>query len=182
MIYTCICILVCLKKSHTKNMRTNSKVTRTLMPINKGIFLCIFRSSVAAKLVVGRGRSRKIEKEGGGDPDACEAWPMGHAPPRPGTIFAFLFSEVAYSAFSGKNSAQNLINYKVINSNDKLLSVSTDPLNILRECCYTNLLMISFNYMSTKGGGGGGGSGPPGPTPGSAPELHSEWRNAMSVC
>ena len=54
---------------------------------------------------------------------------------------------VAFSAFSGKNSAQNLINYikiltAIINSYQSC-SNSNDPLNILHECCDTNLLMIS---------------------------------------
>ena len=74
----------------------------------------------------------------------------------PGKFLHFLFSEIAFSAFSGKNSAQNLINYikiltAIINSYQSC-SNSNDPLNILHECCDTNLLMISFNYMSTKRG------------------------------
>ena len=78
-------------------------------------------------------------------------------PPPPGKFLHFLFSEVAFTAFSGKNSAQNLINYikiltAIINSYQSR-SNSNDPLNILHECCDTNLLMISFNYMSTKRGG-----------------------------
>ena len=44
-------------------------------------------------------------------------------------------------------------------------SNSNDPLNILHECCDTNLLMISFNYMSTKRG-----VRTPWTPPGSAPE------------
>ena len=86
-----------------------------------------------------------------------ESVPSGHAPHPTGNFLHFLFSEVAFSAFSGKNSAQNLINYITIltariNSYQSC-SKSNDPLNILHECCYTNLLMISFNYMSTKRGG-----------------------------
>ena len=90
---------------------------------------------------------------------------LGHAPHPHGNFLHFLFSDVAFSAFSGKTSAQNLINYikiltAIINSYQSC-SNSNDPLNILHECCDTNLLMISFNYMSTKRGG----SGPPGPPP-----------------
>ena len=46
--------------------------------------------------------------------------------------------------------------YKNFNSNNNSYlscSNSNDPLNILHECCDTNLLMIPFNYMSTKRGG-----------------------------
>ena len=97
--------------------------------------------------------------------------PSRTCPPPPGNFLHFLFSEVAFSAFSGKNSAQNLINYikilTAILNFYQSCSNSNDPLNILHECCDTNLLMISFNYMSTKRGG----SGPPGPPPtGSAPD------------
>ena len=111
---------------------------------------------------------------------------MPPSPPPPGKVLHFLFSEVAYSAFSGKNSAQNLINYKVFNSNDKLLSDSTDLLNILRECCYTNLWMISFNYMSTKRGGPDPLDPPPPPPPlGSAPASsvlsHSILKRSSAV-
>ena len=98
-----------------------------------------------------------------------ESVPSRTCPP-PRKFLYFLFSEVAFSAFSGKNSAQNLINYikiltAIINSYQSC-SNSNDPLNILHECCDTNLLMISFNYMSTKRGG----PDPLDPPPGSAPE------------
>ena len=114
--------------------------------------------SIQQNLVLETGRSRKIERGGGGGgPDAHKMCPLGHAPHPPGNFLHFLFCEVAFSAFSGKNSAQNLINYikfltAVINSYQSC-SNSNDPLNILHECCDTNLLMISFNYMSTKRGG-----------------------------
>ena len=94
----------------------------------------------------------------------------------PGNFLHFLFSEVAFSAFSGKNSAQNLINYikfltAIINSYQSC-SNSNDPLNILHKCCDTNL---SFNYMSTKKGGGGGPD-PLDPHPGSAPATTCSTR------
>ena len=80
--------------------------------------------------------------------------PSRTCPPPPGNYLHFLFSEVAFSAFSGKNSAQTLINYiKFLINSYQSCSNSNDPLNILHECCDTNLLMISFNYMSTKRGG-----------------------------
>ena len=91
-----------------------------------------------------------------------ESVPSRTCPHPSGNFLHFLFSEVTFSAFSGKNSAQNLIKFltAIINSYQSC-SNSNDPLNILHECCDTNLLMISFNYMSTKRGG----SGPPGPPP-----------------
>ena len=100
-----------------------------------------------------RGRSRKIERRGS---RCTQSVPCRIFPPPPGNYLHFFFSEVG--AFSGKNSAQNLINYikiltAIINSYQSC-SNSNDPLNILHECCDTNLLMISFNYMSTKRGGG----------------------------
>ena len=100
----------------------------------------------------------QIQENRKGGPDVRKACPLGHAPHPPGNFLHFLFSEVAFSAFSGKNSAQNLINYikiltAIINSYQSC-SNSNDPLNILHECCDTNLLMISFNYMSTKRGEG----------------------------
>ena len=90
-------------------------------------------------------------------------------PTPPGNCLHFLFSVVAFSAFSGKNSAQNLINYikiltAIINSYQSC-SNSNDPLNILHECCDTSLLMISFNYMSTKRGRGLDPLDPPPPPP-----------------
>ena len=109
---------------------------------------CLSAPDAPAKTnMVSRGRSRKIER---GGPDARKACPLGN-------FLHFVFSEVAFSAFSGKTSAQNLINYikfltAIINSYQSC-SNSNDPLNILHECCDTNLLMISFNYMSTKRGG-----------------------------
>ena len=107
-----------------------------------------------------RGRSRKIERVG---PDTCEGGPdacLGGSggmppppPPPPRKFLHFLFSEVAFSAFSGKNSAQNLIKFirfltAMINSYQSC-SNSTDLLNILYECCDTNLLMISRGQFST---------------------------------
>ena len=102
--------------------------------------------------------------------------PSRTCPPPPGKFLHFFFSEVTFSAFSGKNSAQNLINYikiltAIINSYQSC-SNSNDPLNILHECCDTNLLMISFNNMSTKRGG----SGPPGPPPLDLPLLSGYWQ------
>ena len=102
-----------------------------------------------------QGQIQENRKEGG--PDARKACPLGHTPHPLEKILHFLFSEVAFTAFSGKTSAQNLINYikfltAIINSYQSR-SNSNDPLNILHECCDTNLLMISFNYMSTKRGG-----------------------------
>ena len=57
--------------------------------------------------------------------------PSRTCPPPPGNFLHFLFSEVAFSAFSGKNSAQNLINYitfltAIINSYQSC-SNSNDP-------------------------------------------------------
>ena len=142
-----------------------------------------------------RGRSRKIERRGS---RCTQSVPSRTCPPPPGHFLHFLFSEVAFSAFSGKKSAQNLINYikfltAIINSYQSR-SNSNDPLNILHECCDTNLLMISFNYMSTKRGG----PDPldPTPPPGSAPDVgeHSPstpsdschqyllWHNNNSCC
>ena len=43
-----------------------------------------------------------------GGPDACEGGPDAPPPPPTGNFLHFLFSEVAFSAFSGKKSAQNL--------------------------------------------------------------------------
>ena len=62
--------------------------------------------------------NRKGEGGGGSDaceggPDACEVWPIGHTPPPPppGENFCIFYSlRLLNSAFSGKNSAQNLIN------------------------------------------------------------------------
>ena len=107
-----------------------------------------------------------------------ESVPSRTCPPPPGNFLHFLFSEVAFSAFSGKNSAQNLINYikiltAIINSYQSR-SNSNDPLNILHECSDTNLLMISFNYMSKKRGV----RTPPPLPPGSAPAT---WMSPSMV-
>ena len=113
-----------------------------------------------------RGRSRKIERGG------SRCVPSRTCPKPPGNFLHLLFSEVAFSVFSGKNSAQNLINYinfltAIINSYQSC-SNSNDPLNILHECCNTNQLMISFTCLQK-----GGGTDPlePPPPPGSAPGV-----------
>ena len=137
-----------------------SSVYEALFALSFSFLSECFSSPSMLKLL--RGRSRKIERGGS---RCTQSVPSRTCPKPPGNFLHFLFSEVAFSVFSGKNSAQNLINCinfltAIINSYQSC-SNSNDPLNILHECCNTNLLMISFNYMSTKRGG----SGPPGPPP-----------------
>ena len=115
-----------------------------------------------AKKVVMQGQIQENRK---GGIDARKACPLGHAP-HPPEIFCIFYSlRLLLVHFQVKIQLKILT--AIINSYQSC-SNSNDPLNILHECCDTNLLMISFNYMSTKRGG----SGPPGsPTPGSAPVM-----------
>ena len=120
----------------------------------------------------------QIQENRKGGSRCTQSVPFRTCLPPPRNFLHFLFTEVAFSAFSGKNSTQNLINYikiltAIINSYQSC-SNSNDPLNILHECCDTNLLMISFNYMSTKRGG----PDPLDPPPGSAPAVQ-QWPNHL---
>ena len=51
------------------------------------------------------------ENRKGGGSRCTQSVPSRTFPPPPGNFLHFLFSEVAFSAFSGKSSAQNLINF-----------------------------------------------------------------------